>query len=326
MKKLSKILIISLATLTVAGCGKIPTLENGEEAVVTTSKGSISANELYEKLKESYGRDALIEMIDKLILSDKYKETDDEKTYIEEQIKQFKEAATNSNVSYEYVLNYYGFDSEDELKEYARLNYRRDLAVKDYLKDKLSDKEINDYYKNNIYGDINVKHILIAPEVLDGMTSEEKTKAEEKALSTAKEVIKKLNDGAKWSDLVKEYSDDSKTKSKDGDLGWFNVGEMQEDFEDKAFALKKGEYTSTPAKTSYGYHVILKVDEKAKPSLKDATDDIKTELVANKLSSDSTLYYKTLENIRNDAELKIIDSSLNKKYKSYMSELKTSKN
>ena len=190
----------------------------------------------------------------------------------------------------------------------------------------LSDKEINDYYKNNIYGDINVKHILIAPEVLDGMTSEEKTKAEEKALSTAKEVIKKLNDGAKWSDLVKEYSDDSKTKSKDGDLGWFNVGEMQEDFEDKAFALKKGEYTSTPAKTSYGYHVILKVDEKAKPSLKDATDDIKTELVANKLSSDSTLYYKTLENIRNDAELKIIDSSLNKKYKSYMSELKTSKN
>ena len=133
MKKLSKILIISLATLTFAGCGKIPTLENGEEAVVTTSKGSISANELYEKLKESYGRDALIEMIDKLILSDKYKETDDEKAYIEEQIKQFKEAATNSNVSYEYVLNYYGFNSEDELKEYARLNYRRDIAVKYYL-------------------------------------------------------------------------------------------------------------------------------------------------------------------------------------------------
>lgn len=320
MKKLNKFLIISFATLTLCGCGKIPTLANGEEAVVTSTAGNISANELYEKIKNIYGRDVLIEMIDKMILEAKYDENDDEKEYIDEQIAQVKNSAESNGVTYDHLLNYYGMTEEDLINN-ARLLYRRNLAVYEYLENELTEKEINNYYKDEVYGDIKVKHIMIAPKSLDGMTADEKAKAEKEAEKTAKEIIKKLNNGEKWADLVKQYSDDENTKKNEGDLGWFNTGEMQEDFENKAFALKKGEYSKNPAKTSYGYHVILKVDEKDKPSLKDSLETIKETLVTEKLNNDKNLYNKTLENIRKDADLEIIDSELKKKYNNYMDKL-----
>lgn len=325
MKKLSKILILSLVVLTFAGCGKIPTLKNGEEAVVTTDSGSISANDLYEQIKKLYGRDVLIEMIDNIILEDMYDETKEEKEEIDLQIEQLKNTAKENDVTYSYVLNYYGFKSEEDAINYIRLNYRRNEAVNEVLEKKLTEKEINNYYKDEIYGDIKVKHILIAPESLEGMSTSEIEKAEKDALNKAKEVIKKLNNGEKWADLVKKYSNDSNTASKEGDLGWFNTGEMQEDFEEKAFALKKGKYTTTPAKTNYGYHIILKTDEKAKPELKEVKQDIIATLVQEKLTNDTTLYNKTLQEIRKNANLEIIDSELSKQYNSYIKELNMAK-
>lgn len=325
MKKLSKILILSLVVLTFAGCGKIPTLKNGEEAVVTTDSGSISANDLYEQIKKLYGRDVLIEMIDNIILEDMYDETKEEKEEIDLQIEQLKNTAKENDVTYSYVLNYYGFKSEEDAINYIRLNYRRNEAVNEVLEKKLTEKEINNYYKDEIYGDIKVKHILIAPESLEGMSTSEIEKAEKDALNKAKEVIKKLNNGEKWADLVKKYSNDSNTASKEGDLGWFNTGEMQEDFEEKAFALKKGKYTTTPAKTNYGYHIILKTDEKAKPELKEVKQDIIATLVQEKLTNDTTLYNKTLQEIRKNANLEIIDSELSKQYNSYIKELNMTK-
>ena len=321
MKKLTKIFVVGLAYLSLVGCGKVAKLKNGEDAVLTTKNGGISADELYSELKENYGAGALINMVDKLILSDKYKETDDEKEYIDEQISKLKTQAESSNVDYNaYVKNYYG--SEDKLKELLTLSYRRDLAVKDYLKGTIKDKEIENYYEDNIYGDIRAKHILIESKALSGMTSEEVSKLYEEALSKAKDIIKKLDDGEDFDELAKEYSADKSNNSKGGDLGWFNTGEMEDAFEDVAFSLKKGEYTKEPVKTSYGYHIILKTDEKDKPKLADVKNTIIDTLVKEKLNNESTLYYETLEKIREDYELKFSDDALKKSFNEYLKNLK----
>ena len=92
MKK--KIAVLALIVLLMSGCGsKIPTLSNGDEAVVTLKNGSmISANELYESVKDDYALEALVNLIDKKVLEDKYKDKVEEaKKYAEDNIAQLKE-------------------------------------------------------------------------------------------------------------------------------------------------------------------------------------------------------------------------------------------
>jgi peptidyl-prolyl cis-trans isomerase C len=74
---------------------------------------------------------------------------------------------------------------------------------------------------------------------------------------TAKEIIKELTKGAKFADLVKSKSIGPGAEH-GGDIGWFKPGEMDKEFSDAVVALKDGEYTKTPVKTQFGWHVILR--------------------------------------------------------------------
>lgn len=328
IKNSGKILISGLLIFSLAGCGKVPVLKNGEEAVVTSNAKNISVTEFYEKIKEKYGVNVLVDMIDEMILNDKYKETTkEEKEYIEEKVKEVEDSAKQYNTTFEYLISYYyGLETKAEFEKFVSLSYRRNEAVKELVGKDITDKEIEKYYKENIYGDIRTKHILISIDTLDGMTTEEKTKAENEALNKAKDIIKKLNNGEDFDKLAKEYSSDKATKNKGGDTGWFNTGDMLEEFEKAAYALKKGSYTTTPVKTKYGYHIIYKTDEKAKPELKDVKDTIKETLVTNKLNADSALFYKKLEELRKEYGVEIHDDNLKKDFNTYMSNLKNSSN
>lgn len=322
MKNIGKIFILATIMLTVVGCGAIPTLKNGEQKVASLKDGGVSADSLYSKMKTKYGAQEFIDLLDLEILNKKYKEDDAEKEYLNDQVEELKSNAKNNNISYDDLLAYYGFKDDDAVKDYFRLTYRRDKAVNEYISKELKDSEIEDYYKDKVYGDIKVKHILIAPDTSDDMTTEEKENAEKEAKKEAENIIKKLNDDEDFEKLAKKYSDDSATVKKGGDLGWISTGDMVEEFNDAAFKLKKGKYTSSPVKTKYGYHIIYKIDEKDKPKIEKVKDDIKENLVKEKLKNNKTLYYETLENIREDAGLKFEDKELRKAYNNYMNNLK----
>ena len=322
MKKTKKLLMLAVLLILVTGCA-VPTLKNGEQKVASLDKGGISADALYSALKTKYGAEAFVDLLDKKILNNKYKETDDEKEYISSQIKELKESAEQNKISYDQLLSYYGFKKESDLKEYLRLNYRRDLAVNEEVEKTLKKKEIEKYYEDEIYGDIKLKHILISLNTSDDMSTEEKEKAEADAKKKAEDIIKKLNKGEDFSKLAKKYSDDSSNAKKGGDLGWVSTGDMVDEFDAAAFKLKKGKYTTSPVKTTYGYHIIYKIDEKAKPKLEKVRDEIVDALVSNKLKEDATLYYISLEAIREDAGLKFEDKELKKLYNTYVSNQKS---
>ena len=224
MKK--KILIALLILGCTAGCGKVPKLSNGKEAVVSfeDTKISISADDLYNEIKEKYALSSLIDMIDNSILLKEYPKSDsDAKKYADEQLESIKKYYVDDDGKYDEksllsaLSQYYGISSLDEFKEMLKLTYYRNKAVDDYAKNSITDKQVQKYYDEEYVGDISCKHILIAPKTTDSMSDAEKKKAEEAALKTAKEVIKKLNDGAKFDDLAKEYSDDDSNKDKGED-------------------------------------------------------------------------------------------------------------
>lgn len=323
MKKVKYLIIMFVVLFTVVGCGKVATLSGGEDAVATLTDGGISINDLYSALKDKYGAQTVIDLIDNEILNAKYKDSDKEiKEYLNEQIKQIKESAEQNNITYNQLLSYYGFENESAFKDSLTLSFLRDKAVKEYLSENIKDKEIENYYEKEVYGDIKLQHILIKAETDDDATTEEKEKAEKKAKEKAESIIKELDDGAKFTDLAKKYSEDLTNASDGGDLGWVSIGDMVEEFENAAFKLKKGKYTASPVKTVYGYHIIYKSEEKEKPKLETMKDEIISTLVEEKLSSASTLYYDTLEKVRKDAGLKIEDSDLKEAYNTYISNLK----
>ena len=67
--------------------------------------------------------------------------------------------------------------------------YRRSKYFDEYVKSLITDKDINDYYENSVYGDISSEHML-------AKISDDLTDADAKAL--AEEIISKLNEGTSF--------------------------------------------------------------------------------------------------------------------------------
>src|SRR5450631_824191 len=77
-------------------------------------------------------------------------------------------------------------------------------------------------------------------------------------------LIKKIKGGAKFEDVAKTESTDN-SKANGGDLGWFTTAKMVKPFGDAVKGLKKGDMTTEPVQTQYGWHIILLVDTRDAP-------------------------------------------------------------
>ena len=73
--------------------------------------------------------------------------------------------------------------------------------------------------------------------------------------SKAKTVLARLKSGSDFGELAQEFSTDTGSGAKGGDLGWFGKGAMVAEFENAAFSMKIGEI-SEPIKSQFGYHII----------------------------------------------------------------------
>ena len=317
---MKKILIFCLCALLLTGCGDVK-LENGENAIVSFNNGDgITAQDLYDELKEMYGVNYLVNLIDAKLLDLEYEETTEELEYVQQIVDSVKSESGDEFI--DYIEYYYGVNSEEAFEDYIRLNYRRSLWIEDYAREIVTDKQIEDYYNDVYVGDMEVSHILITSDATSDMTDDEKKAAETEAYNKAKEIIEKLNNGEDFATLAKENSDDSGTASDGGVVGTVNYGmNYDEDFVDAAAALEEGKYSSTPVKTQFGYHIIYKTKQNEKESLEDSTDTIR-EIIANEsLNNNTLLYSEALEALREKYEMNIVDSDLSSDYEEYLKEL-----
>ncbi|CDB92186.1 foldase protein PrsA [Clostridium sp. CAG:302] len=291
---------------------RIAKLENGLEPVASIDGLTVTAEDLYEDMKEIYSVNNLLDIIDNKILEEKYPETDEMNTELNDQAENYYNMYNQYyGYSKEEFLTKSGFGSERAFIEYLRLQYRRTQYTDDYIKEQITDKEIEKYYEDKVYGDINTKHILV--KVSSSATDEEKKEAE----NLAKEIITKLNEGKSFDEVKDEYKD----KITYEELGYkaYNAS-LESAYMEAMQKLENNSYTKEPVQTSYGYHVIYRIDQKEKPALKDVKEEIITSLVSEHKSKDTSVQYKALDKMREDAKLKFTDTVLEKKYETYKSQ------
>ena len=145
----------------------------------------------------------------------------------------------------------------------------------------VSDRDVEAYYAE--HGSefeqprrIHAAHILVRVPTVGGSEAENKAKARIEA------AIKRAQAGEDFAKLARELSEDTANAAQGGDLGLVGPGELVPQFEQAAFALKKGEVSPAPVRTPFGYHAIkvLEVREGGKTPLKEVAPTIKDKLVA----------------------------------------------
>ena len=177
MKK--KIIGLCAILLLASGCGKVPTLENGQEAIVSFKNGDmISVDDFYQVIKDDYGLQALITMIDTYVLEHEFADYVDE---AKDRGDYYVDAYVESLGSEEKVLSTYGFQTMDAFRDYWYLTMLQSHAIEEYAKDQITDEQIEDYYNNDVIGDMEIAHILVTPNIDEDATDEETDEAEEKA-------------------------------------------------------------------------------------------------------------------------------------------------
>ncbi len=321
MKKMIKIVFTLSLVLLVAGCKNDAKLTKGNDTLVSFKNSSlnISTNDLYEELKDKYGINLLIDMMDRKILDKEIKDSDEINSYVDIQVNSLKNYYKTDQEFLEYINNY-GYKDEDELRDYFKLNYKRNLAVYDYLESLITDKEISDYYDNKIMGDITGSHILLEINTTDSMTEEEKRTTKEDAKKKADEALQKLKEGEKFEDVAKEYSNDAATNSNGGKMGTFNPNTL-DDVTRQAYEKIEVSKYSDVIETEYGYEIFLKEAEKEKPKLEEVKTYIIETLRDEKLASDNKLQYEGLKKLREKYGFEIKDDDLNVYYENTMNNL-----
>lgn len=326
MKK--KIIVLALCVLMISGCGsKIPKLSNGTEAVVTLKDDQkISIDDLYAELKSDYALEALVNMIDKKILEEKYADqVEDAKEETESIMSQLEQQYGDQLL--EMVQQYTGYPTIEAYENAYYLSYLKNLEIDEYCQKQITDKEIEKYYKEEVVGDIKISHILVSPEVTDDMTDEEKKTAETEAKKQIESIINELNNTKagdvekKFAELAKSHSDDATTKDNGGSLGFINkdtLGSTYDELVTAAYKLKNGKYSTKVITTELGYHVVLRLESKEKAKLDEIKDTIIDTLAKEYLNENKVASVKALQEMRKNYDVKIVDSELQEKYSTYI--------
>lgn len=308
------ICILLIVNIILISIGHKVKLSDGKEIVASIDGKTITAEELYESVKENYGTNSLMDIIDSTIIEKEIENKSDALEKAKEQVSSIKKQYETMGYDWNEVLKNYGYESEQVLvDEIEKSLLKEEVAVK-YISKNITDEEIKKYYDENVNDSYTAKHILITPDTTDDMTDEQKTEAENAALATANEVITKLNNGEDWNTLVSTYSEDTGSKENNGLIENFTKGDVVDEFFNATKNLTDGSYTTEPVKSKFGYHIIIRVSKTEKEALENMKDDLMNEIIDSKLANDSNLYNTTWGEIRKNYNLKINDTTIESYY------------
>ena len=159
----------------------------------------------------------------------------------------FNPQITEKEIEKYYQENQANFQNPQEIKlEYIHFN--EDKLIEN-IENKLTDEKLASFYELNKANYATNEEKKLAHILLDDQ-------------KTADLVKEKLSKGDDFKLLAKEYSIDQVTKNIGGDLGVFERGIYQENFENAVFKLNQQGQVSDVIQTDFGFHLILLSDYK----------------------------------------------------------------
>lgn len=283
--------VISLVVLGLAAIAIVWTYSD-LRAVARVNSTSITWKAFHKALEKQSGRQLLAKMLrDELIKqgAQRYniQVTDEE---VAAELNKIKEQF-GSDASLQQALTQYGM-TLDNLRDQIKMSLLLDaIATKDVT---VSEDELKKYYEEHKddfkeLEQVKARHILVKDE------------------KAAKDIEKELAGGADFAELAKAKSEDPGSKDKGGDLGYFGRGVMDPAFEKAAFSLEIGE-TSTPVKSSFGYHIIRVEDKKPEKTstFEEVRKDVEKRVKKDKAKPASVV----ISELKDAAQIKINDKDL----------------
>ncbi len=277
------LMLVVLTGILMTGCSKAEPIPH-DTVVMTINGRDITMEEYryyylglksdYDRGDESYwknndtGRKGLKSLVenylkqtavyDKVLADNGYAANAEDRVNVEKDIKEIKDM----------------YDSDTAFQELLARNYLTEKMYTDILvRNEVLYRYLYDYNKKNkadkmekyLEDYVRAKHILVqfSTKTTSSTTSAttssgDKNRTKEEAKKIVDEILKKIADGEDFDKLIKEYGEDPGMESNpDGYV--FTYDEMVEEFEDAAFDLEVNGI-SEPVETTYGYHIILRLD------------------------------------------------------------------
>jgi len=283
LHKLMGIMLAFMLVMLLAGCGKDDnrTVAGDETKIVAVYEGGEVNeqefnryyyvdkyfNEMLHEYYEQGDPDGFREQMLQTYISFKIlsSRADDElrastESDVEERIEQYEEelkSNADAKKDWESKSAEWGIKFDD-IEQYLKLQ----ATAVNYVRSLVTEEQVQELYESTLEADphaytlATVRHVLVAFEPVGG---EARTK--EEALKRAQAVKAKLDAGADFAEIAKEYSDDTGSSQQGGRYVSNPVSDWVEPFKEAVLALEIG-LISDPVETEYGYHVILVEERK----------------------------------------------------------------
>jgi peptidyl-prolyl cis-trans isomerase SurA len=147
---------------------------------------------------------------------------------------------------------------------------------------------------------IKASHILITYMNADGVPD---TTAAELTMDS---VIAEIKAGKDFGEVAKRFSDDTGTKDKGGDLGFFERRMMVQEFDETAFSLEVGQ-VSDVVRTNFGLHIIKVTEKESYPTFEADRENLKNLLKRTRYNA---LYAELIDSYKKEYNYKINESAI----------------
>lgn len=120
-------------------------------------------------------------------------------------------------------------------------------------------------------GEILVSHIM----TFTAQGEEATNNAAKAKIDSLYQVVK---GNADFGQIASQYSEDRGSAAKNGELPWFGIGRMVQEFEKAAFELNEIGSISQPIQSPYGWHIIKLLDKKSLPTFEEKKQEIERQV------------------------------------------------